>query len=146
MRWMRHPAKRKSTLGVVPPTQYLRRASPEVLSLAKPFANSSPDMLLSLEVGKVAIHNVYSLGLHLLFACFPFYLPLAIQLWPLLGKQHVVDRNIYLYHPEARQVLNPVYYVVAHSLRDLRNLPTVLDGQCEIYRRLFLSDLYRDST
>src|SRR5919107_2150662 len=47
---MKCPVKRKSTLGVVPPTRHLRRASPEVGGPAKPFANSPRDILLSLEV------------------------------------------------------------------------------------------------
>src|ERR687897_3007529 len=47
---MKCPLKRKSTLGVVPPTRHLRRASPEVGGPAKPFANSPRDILLSLEV------------------------------------------------------------------------------------------------
>src|SRR5919112_3379605 len=47
---MRSPVKQKSTLGVVPPTRHLRRASPEVGGPAKPFANSPRDILLSLEV------------------------------------------------------------------------------------------------
>src|ERR671910_526587 len=47
---MKCPLKRKSTLGVVPPTRHLRRASPEVRGPAKPFANSPRAILLSLEV------------------------------------------------------------------------------------------------
>jgi hypothetical protein len=35
---------------------------------------------------------------------------LALQLWPFLGKQNIVDRYIYFFrHPQAHQVLNPVY-------------------------------------
>src|ERR671920_1609099 len=47
-KWMRHPAEQKSTPGVVLPTRYLRGASPEVASPAKPSANSPRDLLLSL--------------------------------------------------------------------------------------------------
>src|SRR5215207_3757231 len=47
---MRHPADRKSTLGVVLPTLYLRTASQEVAGPAKHSANSPRDLLLSLKV------------------------------------------------------------------------------------------------
>jgi hypothetical protein len=53
---------------------------------------------------------------HLLFPRLSLYLTLPVQLRPFLGKQNIVDRDVDLYNPQARQALDPVYDVTAHGL------------------------------
>jgi hypothetical protein len=53
---------------------------------------------------------------HLLFPRLSLYLTLPVQLRPFLGKQNIVDRDVDLHNPQARQALDPVYDVTAHGL------------------------------
>src|SRR3712207_3310874 len=85
-------------------------------------------------------------GLLLLLPGLPLDLLLLAEHRALLGDLDVVDGYVDLGHPQAGQVLHPIYDVAARRLGELRDRVAVLDGHREVHGRLLLAHLDADAT
>src|SRR3712207_4140519 len=70
---------------------------------------------------------------------------LLLLLLLLLREEDVVDGDVHLGDPQAKQVLYPPYDVAAHGLGYLVDGPAVLDAHAQVHRRLDLAHLHRDA-
>src|SRR3712207_7790949 len=70
---------------------------------------------------------------------------LLLLLLLLLREEDVVDGDVHLGDPQAKQVLDPPYDVAAHGLGCLVDGPAVLDAHAQVHRRLDLAHLHRDA-
>src|SRR5215211_744802 len=103
------------------PARFPTRHGPQPGTDPSPWANEKCLSPLETQVqwrgvGAEGRDPLRKLRSHLLFPRLSLYLTLPVQLRPFLGKQNIVDRDVYLYNLQARQAFDPVYDVTAHGL------------------------------